>query len=125
MAGNFLRRLKIGLQCCLLDIGTLSRTCRVDINGHKRLCRVDYDRSARGQAHFALEGCFDLAFYLKTVKKRYGIFIFFDALAKARHHHRDEVVRLFKGAIIINEHLINIIAKVVPDSAYYNVTFLV
>ena len=69
LTGNLVCCFQVGLQGGLFDIAALGGAGGVDIDGGQCFGRIDDDAAAGGQAHFALEGRFDLALDLEVVEQ--------------------------------------------------------
>ena len=65
LAGDFIRRLEVGIQRRCLDVAALGRAGRVDVDRHQRLGMVDDDAAAGRQVYRVRERRLDLALDLE------------------------------------------------------------
>ncbi|SUI73322.1 Uncharacterised protein [Serratia marcescens] len=110
----------------LFDVAAAGCTRGVDVDGGQRFGAVDDDRAAGRQAHFALEGGFDLRFDLIVAEQRNFTAVQFDFAAEIRAASAAMCSlarsRIFGLSIRI---FADVRAQVIAEGAHDNVAFLV
>ncbi|MNV00613.1 hypothetical protein D3C71_907830 [compost metagenome] len=126
LTGNFICSFKVGIEGRFFDIAAASCACGVDVDSGQRFGRVDNDRTARRQAHFTLEGGFDLRFNLIVAEQRDFTGVQFNFAGEIRTTQRcDVLASQLKHFRVINQDLADVLAQVVTERTYNDVTFLV
>ena len=115
LAGDFVRRLEVGLQRGVLDIVLARRTARVDVDGDQRLGRVDDDVAARLQRHLRREHRVELSLDRIAREQRLAVLERLDALGMARHEHAHEVLGLAVGVLAGDDDLVDVLVVEVAD----------
>ena len=103
LAGDLVGSLEIGIQRCLLDVGTLGGACRVDIYRQQSLGVIDDDSATRWQGNFTLEGGFDLSFDLVAREQRHRVVVAFQLFKIVRHDLGHELLRTLMNFFVINQ----------------------
>ena len=125
LAGDFGRRLQIGLGRRFLDIAFARRATGIDIDGHQSLGRIDHDVSAGRQCHFRGLHRIELAFHLVAGKEGKGVAIGLHALGVARHERAHERFGRPIALVAFHEHFLDFRIVEIPDRALDEVGFLV
>ncbi len=125
LACDFFCRFQIGLERGFFDIAALGGARGVDVDGGQRFGLVHHDRAARGQAHVALIGAFDLRFDLEAVEQRDIVGVVLELAQALRHHLLHELLGVGVQLRRIDQDLADIGPQVVAQGADDQARFLV
>src|SRR6266478_2955398 len=75
LSGDFLGRLKVGLERGILDVMLARRTAGIDVDRHQRLGLVDDDVAAGAQLYGRREHCIELALHAHPREQRLAVAI--------------------------------------------------
>ena len=126
LAGDFIGRFKVSVECRFFDVAAASCACGVDIDSGQRFGAIDNDRATGWQTDFTLEGGFDLRFNLVVAEQWNFTSVQFNFAAEIRTTERRNVLtRHFHHFRVVDQDFANVLAQIVAESANDNVTFLV
>ena len=126
LAGNFVRRLEVGVGGRGLDVRALGGAGRVDVDGHQRFGVVDDQAAARGQVHLVAIGAFDLIFDLVAREERHVVLVGLQLAQVFRRHEALHVfAAAFEGGGVVHHHFAHVVGEVVTQGAGDRVAFLV
>ena len=125
LAGDFFGGFKVGLGRRILDRAFLGCPARVYVDGNQRFGHADHDITAGFQLHRRVEHAAQIAFDLKTGKKRHLFVIGLHRLGMAGHDHLHEV---FGDAIAFgtfDQNFINLAVVEVADRAFDQIALFI
>ena len=125
LAGDFVGGFAVGAQRRFLDVAALGGAARVDVDRDQGLGVVDDDGAARGQGDLTRIGRFDLVFDLEAREQRHVVVVALDAIHRARHHVRHELLRLFEDVVGVDQDFADLGVEVVADGADDQAGFLI
>ena len=126
LAGDFISGFKVGVEGGLFDIATARCASGVDVDSGQRFSGIDNDRTAGWQAHFTLEGGFNLGFDLIVAEQRDFAGVQFNFAGEIRTTQRGNVLaRQLKYFRVIDQNFTDVLTQVVTEGTHDNVAFLV
>ena len=125
LAGKLVGSLKIGAECCLLDVRTAGGARGVDIDRHHGLGVVDHDRAAGGQGYLTGIGRLDLVLDLEAREQGNVVVVQLDSVDVGRHHVRHELPGLLVDGLGVDQQLADFLVEIVADRTDDQAGFLV
>ena len=125
MASNLFCRFQVGLKRGFLNVVAFGGTGGVDVDRYQCFGGINYDGATGGQLHFTLEGGLDLAFDLVAAEQGDFVLVQLDLVFERGHNRTNEVQYVLVNRSGVNQHLANVLTKIVAYSADNDVAFLV
>ena len=125
LAGDFSRRLQIGLEHGVREVGRADVPARVDVDADEGLGVVDDEVAAAVEPHFALQRPVDVGLDAVGVKDRRPFVVEVDPVFEVRR----EVVEEFEGLLVlglaVDDKLVDVGGEDVPHQAVDEVVIFV
>ena len=117
LAGDFARRLEIGVERGLLDPVFLGRAARVDVDRDQRLGRVDHQVTARFELHHWIVHRLELVFRAVALEQRHRVGIGLHPARMARHQQFHELLGRLVAFFALDHDFLDVAVVDVADRA--------
>ena len=124
MAGDFVSRFQVGVECGFLDVTALGGTRRIDVDRRQGFRMIDDDGATRRQRHFAAIRQFDLTLDLIPIEERDVVLILASLVNELRHHLLQETLDQLECARVIDEDFVDVAAQMVAQRSNDDIAFL-